>query len=75
MRVAPKTQSDMDAIDAKLDYIRASYFQKLLTDAELIDAYRNLGYSERGAKTAAAWLTSTPKEYRDQHRRDHSSLY
>ena len=75
MRLPTKTQSEIEATDSKLDYIRANYFQGLLTDSELLDAYRNLGYSEQGAKIAGAWLMSTCQEYRDQHKIDHPSLY
>jgi len=75
MRLPTKTQSGIEATDSKLDYIRANYFQGLLTDSELLDAYRNLGYSEQGAKRAASWIMNTGEAYREQHKIDHPSLY
>ena len=75
MRVKDKTQATIDAYSEKLNYIRASYFQKLLTDSELIDAFKALGYGLHGAKIAANYLKNTGEEYRVQFKKDHPSFY
>ena len=70
-----KTQRDMEATDSKLDYLRSSYFQGLLTDSELIDAFKTLGYGLHGAKIAANYLKDTGEEYRVQFKKEHPSFY
>ena len=70
-----KTQSQYDARRSSLDYIASCYFQNLLTDSQLVDAYKAQGYSDQGAKRAAYYVINTGDAYRTQFKAAHPSLY
>ena len=75
MIIKPKNQGEVDRFNDRLDYIRAYYFQGMLTDSEVVDAFKALGYGTQGATKAAQYLKDTGTEWRADFKVRHPSLY
>ena len=75
MIIKPKTQGEVDRFNDKLDHIRAYYLQGLLTDSEVVDAFKALGYGTQGATKAWQYLKDTGAEWRAHFKARHLFLY
>jgi hypothetical protein len=75
MIIKPKTQGEVDRFNDKLDHIRAYYLQGLLTDSEVVDAFKALGYSTQGSAKAWQYLKDTGAEWRADFKARHPFLY